>query len=66
MRLVHINSIIITKQFISHRNSKRLGGSVGGAHIHVGYNFLESNEDIVDQLSFLLLYKIIVCCLVCV
>ena len=34
---MHINGIIITKQFISHWNSKRLGGSVGRAHIHVGY-----------------------------
>ena len=44
---MHINGIIITKQFISPWNSKRLHGSVGRAHIHVGYIFLKSNEDIV-------------------
>ena len=42
-----INGIIITKQFISHCNFKRLRGSVGRAHIHIGYIFLKSNEEIV-------------------
>ena len=44
---MHFNGIIITYQFISHWNSTRLGGSVGRAHIHFGYIFLESNEEIV-------------------
>ena len=44
---MHINGIIITKQFISHWNFKRLRGSVGRAHIHFGYIFLKSNEKIV-------------------
>ena len=44
---MHINGIIITKQFISHRSFKRLRGSVGRAHIHFGYIFLKSNEKIV-------------------
>ena len=44
---MHINGILITKQLISHRNFKQLRGSVGRAHIHVGYIFLNSNEEIV-------------------
>ena len=47
MGLMHINGTIITKQFISHWNSKRLGGSVGRAHVHVCFIFLKSNEEIV-------------------
>ena len=38
--LMHINGIMITKQFISQRNCKRLRGSVGRAHVHIGYIFL--------------------------
>ena len=44
---MHINGIIITKQFISHWNSKWLRGSIGRTHIHIGYIFLKSNEEIV-------------------
>ena len=44
---MHINGIIITKQFISHNNSKWLRGSVGKAHIHIRYIFLKRNEGIV-------------------
>ena len=40
---MHINGIIITKQFIPHRISKWLRDSVG----KVGYIFLKSNEEIV-------------------
>ena len=46
---MHTNGIIITKQFISHWNFKRLRGSVGRALIHVCYIFLKSNEEIVVQ-----------------
>ena len=46
---MHINGIIITKQFISHLNSKQLSDSVGRVHILVGYTFLNSNEEIVVQ-----------------
>ena len=35
--LMHINGIMITKQFISQLNFKRLRGSVGRAYVHVGY-----------------------------
>ena len=64
---MHNNGMIITNQFISHLNSKLLHGSVGRAHIHVGYFFLKSNEEIVVRnptSKFFLLY--IVWCLVCV
>ena len=44
---MHINGIIITKEFTSHRNSKWFRGSVGRAHMYVGYIFLKSNEKIV-------------------
>ena len=65
---MHIYGIIITKEFISHRNSKWLRGSVGRAHMYVGYIFLKSNEEMVvrnpkSKIFFLLC---IVCCLVCV
>ena len=67
MRLIHINGINISKQVISHWNSKRLGGSVRRAHINVGYIFLKGNEEIVvrnpKSTIFFLLY--IFCCLVC-
>ena len=66
---MHINGIIITKQFISNWNSKRLRGSVGRAHIHVGYIFLNNNEEIVvrNPKSTIFFFKLyIVCCLVCV
>ena len=43
---MHINGIIITQKFISHWNSKRLTGSVGRAHKHIGHIFLKSNEEI--------------------
>ena len=45
--MMHINVIILSKQYISHLNFKRLRDSVGRAHIHVGYIFLKSNEEIV-------------------
>ena len=38
---MHINGIIITK------HSKCLYGLVGRAHVHVGYIFLNNNEEIV-------------------
>ena len=44
--LVHINGIMITKQFIPQWNFKWLRGSVGRAHVQVGYIFLNSNEEI--------------------
>ena len=43
---MQINGIIITKQFISHWNSKRLGGSVSKVQIHFSYIVLKSNEEI--------------------
>ena len=45
--LMHINGKMITKPFISQGNFKPLRGPVGRAHIHVGYIFLNSNEEIV-------------------
>ena len=45
--LMHINGIMITKQLIKQRNFKWLRGSVGRAHVHVGYIFLNSYEEIV-------------------
>ena len=64
--MMHINGITISKQYISHLKFKRLRGSVGRAHIHVGYIFL-SNEEIVvrnpKSKIFFLLH--IICCLVC-
>ena len=66
---MHINGIIITKECISHWNSKRLCGSVGRAHIHIGYIFLKSNEETVvrNPKSKIFFFDfIIVCCLVCV
>ena len=50
--MMHINVIIISKQYISHLNFKRLRDSVGRAHIHVGYIFLKSNEEIVVRNPF--------------
>ena len=44
---MHINGIIITKEFISHWFSKWIRGLVGRVHIHTGYIFLKSNEEIV-------------------
>ena len=38
--LMHINGIMIAKQFISQGNFKRLRGSVGRAHVQVGCIFL--------------------------
>ena len=63
------NGKIITKQFISYWNSKRLRGSVGRAHIHIGYIILKSNEEILvrnpkSKIFFFLLLLYIVCCLV--
>ena len=43
--MMHINGIFISKQYISHMNFKRLRGSVGRVHLHVGYIFLKSNEE---------------------
>ena len=64
--LMHINGIIIIKQLISRWNFKRTRGSVGRPHVHVGYIFLNSNEEIVvrnPKSKIFLLY--IVCCLIC-
>ena len=64
---MHNNGMIITNQFISHRNYQLLRGSVDRAHIHFGYFFLKSNEEIVvrnPSSKCFLLY--IVWCLVCV
>ena len=63
---MHINGIIITKLFISHWNSKRLRGSVGRVHIHVGYIFLKRNEEIVvrnpkSTIFFLIIYSLLSC-----
>ena len=63
---MHINGIIITKQAISHRNSKWLRGSVGKAHIPIGYNFLKSNEEIVvrnpnSKIFFFIMYSLLSC-----
>ena len=45
---MHINGIIIAKQFISQWNSKRLRGSFGRAHTYtLVISFLKSNEEIV-------------------
>ena len=44
---MHINGIIITKEFTSHRSSEWFRGSVGRAHMYVGEIFLESNEEMV-------------------
>ena len=44
---MHINSIIITKQFISHWNLNGFVAQSVGVHIHVGYMFLKSNKQIV-------------------
>ena len=41
--LMHINGIMITKNCYF----KRLRGSAGRAHAHVGYIFFNSNEEIV-------------------
>ena len=65
--LMHINGIMMTKQFISKGKFKRLRGSVGRAHVHVGYIFLNSNEKIVvrNPKSKIFFFIIIVCYLVC-
>ena len=64
---MHINGILITKEFISHWISKWLRGSVIRAHIHIGYIFLKSNEEIVvrnpKSKIFFVIYSF---CLVCV
>ena len=44
---MHINGILITKEFISHWNHKWLRGSVGRAHILFGFVFLKGSEAIV-------------------
>ena len=62
---MHINGINITNQLISHWNSKPFRGSVGRAHIHVGYIFLKSNEEIVvrnpKSTIFLIIYSLLSC-----
>ena len=63
---MHINGIMMTKQFISQGNFKRLRGSVGRAHVHVGYIFLNSNEEIVVEIqNQRYFFTIIVCYLIC-
>ena len=67
--LVHINGIMMTKQFISQGNFKRLRGSVGRAHVHVGYIFLNSNEEIVvrnPKSKIFFYYKRLLSCLLCI
>ena len=44
---MHINGILITKEFVSHWNHKWLRGSVGMAHILFGFVFLKGCEAIV-------------------
>ena len=66
--LMHNNGIIITKQFISHWNSKWLRGSVGRAHIHIGYSFLKRNEELVvrnpkSKIFFSIIKKSVLSCL---
>ena len=62
---MHINGIIITKEFISHRNFKRLHGSFGTVHIHIDYIFLKSNEEIVvrnpKSKIFFIMYSVLSC-----
>ena len=60
--LMHINSIMITKPFISQGNFKRLRGSVGRAHVHVGHIFLNSNEEIVVRNPKSKIFFIIIVC----
>ena len=65
--LMHINGIMITKQFITRRNFKWLRASVGRAHVHVGYIFLNSNEEIVvrnpKSKIFFIIYSLLSCLL---
>ena len=65
--LMHINGIMITKQFISQWNFRRLRGSVGRAHVHVGYIFLNINEEIVvrnpKSKIFFIVYSLLSCLL---
>ena len=66
--LMHINGIVMTKQFISKGNFKRLRGSVGRAHVHVGYIFLNSNEKIVvrnPKSKIFFYYNSLLSCLLC-
>ena len=60
---MHINGIIITKEFISHWNSKWLRDSVGRAHILIDYIFLKSNieEIVVRNPKSKILFYYIVC-----
>ena len=60
--LMHINGIIITKPFISQGNFKRFRGSVGRAHVHVGYIFLNSNKEIVVRNPKSKIFFIIIVC----
>ena len=67
--LMHINGIMMTKQFISQGNFKRLRGSVGRAHVHVGYIFLNSNEEIVvrnPKSKIFFYYNSLLSCLLCI
>ena len=65
---MHVNGFIITKQFISHLNSRWLRGSVGREHIRIGYIYLKSNKKIVvrnpKSKIYFLLY-IVIYSLVC-
>ena len=68
--LMHINGIMITKPFISQGNFKRLRGPVGRAHdVHVGYIFLNSDEEIVvrnpKSKIFFYYYYSLLSCLLC-
>ena len=60
---------MITKQFISQWNFRRPRGSVGRAHVHVGYIFLNINEEIVvrnpKSKIFFIVYSLL-SCLLCI
>ena len=67
---MHNNGKIITKQFISHWISKSLRGSVGRAHMHIGFIFLKSNEEIVVRnpeskiffiINIIIIYSLLSC-----
>ena len=64
---MHTNGIMMTKQFISQGNFKRLRGSVGRVHVQVGCIFLNRNEEIVvrnpkSKIFFIIIVCYLVCC----
>ena len=62
---MHINGIILSKEFISNWNSKWLRGSFGRVHLQIGYIFLKSNEEIVvrnpKSKTFFIIYSMLSC-----